>query len=290
MIDFFSKLLDTSDFPARWHCGNWTAFNGWLHIVSDGLIFVAYAAIPAALFVLLRTRRDVAFPAIGWLFVAFILSCGLTHAVEASIFWWPAYRLSGVMKAVTAGVSLVTAAALVHALPAAIALPGVKRANDQLQAAIERERLLHDKLSATHRELETRTSRLAMRERRMRDALGAAMACGVSWEIETNRIVSHLGFFEAMRAADVDWNNELDAWTTLVPAEDADELREAARRAAVAGEPFHHRMRLLGHEERWDVRLTARPEPHVAGQPAVMSGMFGLAPSGTSRGSSPPTF
>jgi hypothetical protein len=32
MFDFLSKLFDTSDFPARWHCGHWTVGHGWLHI------------------------------------------------------------------------------------------------------------------------------------------------------------------------------------------------------------------------------------------------------------------
>ncbi len=38
VVDFFKKLLDTSDFPPRWHCGNWTGFHGWLYIASDLLI------------------------------------------------------------------------------------------------------------------------------------------------------------------------------------------------------------------------------------------------------------
>jgi len=31
MLDFFRKLFDTSDFPARWNCGNWSSFHGFLH-------------------------------------------------------------------------------------------------------------------------------------------------------------------------------------------------------------------------------------------------------------------
>ena len=34
-------LLDTTGFPARWHCGRWSSELGWLHIVSDALIFLA---------------------------------------------------------------------------------------------------------------------------------------------------------------------------------------------------------------------------------------------------------
>ena len=33
---------------------------------------------------------------------AFILLCGATHLMEAIIFWWPAYRLAGVLKLMTA--------------------------------------------------------------------------------------------------------------------------------------------------------------------------------------------
>jgi hypothetical protein len=35
-------LFDTSDFPARWTCGQWSAVHGWTHILSDLAIFGAY--------------------------------------------------------------------------------------------------------------------------------------------------------------------------------------------------------------------------------------------------------
>ena len=51
------------------------------------------------------------------LFAVFILACGCVHLIEATIFWYPWYRFSGFMKAVTAIVSLCTVAALVPLLP-----------------------------------------------------------------------------------------------------------------------------------------------------------------------------
>jgi hypothetical protein len=42
------QLLDTSDFPERWHCGNWTPFHGWTHILSDFFVWLAYTSIPIA--------------------------------------------------------------------------------------------------------------------------------------------------------------------------------------------------------------------------------------------------
>lgn len=44
---FFENLFGTSDWPARWHCGKWSDFHGWLYVTSDLLIWGAYFAIPA---------------------------------------------------------------------------------------------------------------------------------------------------------------------------------------------------------------------------------------------------
>jgi PAS domain S-box-containing protein len=121
MSEFFAQLLDTSDFPARWHCGHWTANHGWLHVLSDLGIWSAYLAIPCILahFALHRPRP---FQALFLLFSAFILACGATHLMEALIFWWPAYRLAGAVKLVTAMVSWATVLALIRVAPRAFAL------------------------------------------------------------------------------------------------------------------------------------------------------------------------
>ncbi|MBP3956743.1 PAS domain S-box protein [Gemmata sp. G18] len=57
------------------------------------------------------------------LFTAFILVCGTTHLMEAVIFWWPAYRLAGLLKFVTAVISWVTVLALVKGTPQMLAMP-----------------------------------------------------------------------------------------------------------------------------------------------------------------------
>ncbi|MBI3118559.1 MAG: hybrid sensor histidine kinase/response regulator, partial [Candidatus Hydrogenedentes bacterium] len=137
MSDFFANLLDTSSFPARWSCGQWTTGHGYLHILSDFAIWGAYTAIPCVLAYFVLKRRDVPFPRIFWLFCLFIYSCGTTHLLEALIFWWPAYRLLGVVKLITAVVSWVTVIALIRAMPTAMRFPQMGQVNAELERANE---------------------------------------------------------------------------------------------------------------------------------------------------------
>jgi len=132
MIEFFRKLLDTSDFPARWYCGIWSDFLGWLHIVSDVAIGTAYIGIPLSLVYFARQRKDIVLPRIMYLFAAFIICCGLTHLIEAVIFWHPIYRISGLAKLLTAIVSWATFGVLIKNMPAMLKLPSIATTNQAL--------------------------------------------------------------------------------------------------------------------------------------------------------------
>ncbi len=84
-----------------------------------------------------RTYR---FPPVFWLFACFIFACGAGHLVEATIFWKPWYRFSGLLKMVTAVASWATVIALARALPSALHLPGLALINAQLRREIEERR------------------------------------------------------------------------------------------------------------------------------------------------------
>src|SRR5262245_16588192 len=132
MLESFSRLFDTSGFPARWNCGNWTREHGWLHITADLGVWSAYVAIPCVLAYFVIRKNDIPFRNIFWLFGAFILACGTTHLMEAIIFWWPAYRLAGVIKLLTAIVSWTTVISLIFVIPRALTL----RSPEDLQTEI----------------------------------------------------------------------------------------------------------------------------------------------------------
>lgn len=144
-MDFFRNLLNTEGFNERWYCGDWSAAHGYTHIAADVLIWGAYTAIPLVLAYFVSRRQDVPLTGLFWLFAAFIFACGTNHLVEAALFWWPAYRLSAVVKVVTAVVSWCTVLALIPATPKALALPGLAAVNADLEREIKaRQQTEHD--------------------------------------------------------------------------------------------------------------------------------------------------
>ncbi len=143
-------LFDTEGFTARWLSGRaWTGPLGWTHILADVFIWLAYMTIPVIIGLYMLRRRDVPFPGVGWLFVAFIFLCGTGHLIDAVMFWWPGYRLLAVVKVLTALVSIATVAALVPVLPKALALPGIARMNTQLAAEVDARRRAEGDLKRT---------------------------------------------------------------------------------------------------------------------------------------------
>ena len=112
MDDFFRNLLSTDGFVPRRACGLWSDGHVWLHTTSDLLIWLAYLSIPLILGYFLWSRRTaLPFRGLIALFAAFLFACGTTHLLDALMFVWPAYRLSGAVKAITAAVSWLTVAA-----------------------------------------------------------------------------------------------------------------------------------------------------------------------------------
>lgn len=139
------SLLRMRGLAPHGYCLLWDPALLWLHVVSDGIIALCYFSIPFALLVFLARRRDVEF---GWmiaLFVAFIMACGTTHLMSILVLWVPAYGIEGLIKALTAAASLLTAIAIWPLVPRLLALPSqrqLQQANDALRReADERTRI-----------------------------------------------------------------------------------------------------------------------------------------------------
>jgi two-component sensor histidine kinase len=143
-------LFSSDGFMPHGHCYLWNPALIGLHVISDGLITLAYLSIPFTLVYLARKRRDIPFNGMFFSFGMFIVACGATHAMEVLTLWTPWYWLSGTIKAITAVASITTAVLLVRILPKALAIP---RSSDLFEA--------HEKLRNANAVLESRTSELS---------------------------------------------------------------------------------------------------------------------------------
>lgn len=129
-----SYLLGIEDFPARWHCGRWTDWLGWIHISSDLLIWAAYFAIPIILLYFKGKRTDLPFSYIFPVFGAFILACGTNHLVEVVIFWYPIYRVSAMIKVFTALISWIAVIVLFDLVPKLLSYPSPEQLRQEVAA------------------------------------------------------------------------------------------------------------------------------------------------------------
>ncbi|MDJ0633060.1 MAG: PAS domain S-box protein [Xenococcaceae cyanobacterium MO_188.B29] len=134
-----NELTLIASFMPHGMCYLWKPWLMGLHLVSNGLIALAYFSIPITLIYILRKRKDVPFNTIFWLFAAFILFCGAGHSFDIWTLWHPNYWISVWIRLLTALVSLATAIALIIKIPEILTLPSptqMKEVNQQLQEKI----------------------------------------------------------------------------------------------------------------------------------------------------------
>ncbi len=132
MLDDLARwLFDPSGLIPHGSCLLWHPGLIWTNALSNLTIGVAYLTIPVALLVFARLRTDLAVKPLFGLFAAFILLCGAGHWLDLLTLWVPVYGVDGVVKAATAIVSLITAAAIWPAIRRARSLPS----SAQFQAA-----------------------------------------------------------------------------------------------------------------------------------------------------------
>lgn len=160
MTVMLHRLLEGIYMP-HGYCLLWEPWLIGLHAVSDVLTFAAYSAIPVAIWIFVSRRRDLEMKGLARLFAAFILWCGLTHLFGLITLWHPVYELQGVVKAITAGVSVTTAVMIFPLIPKALAVPSpreLKMVNSRLEGEIASHRRTLDELEQARAELERRVA------------------------------------------------------------------------------------------------------------------------------------
>jgi len=140
MFEWLEVIFSTDGFMPHGHCYLWKPELLVMHVLSDFAIFLSYAIIPISLVAFVKQRKDLPFSWVFLLFGFFIIACGLTHFLAVVTVWHPAYWVTGLVKAVTAVLSVLTAIALFPLLPKALALPSpsmLRAANEELIAQID---------------------------------------------------------------------------------------------------------------------------------------------------------
>jgi signal transduction histidine kinase len=104
----------------------------WLHILSDSTISLVCYLTLFFLVKIMRGRRDVPFNWVFYGFSAFMVACGTSHAIDVATLWHPLFWMSGMSKALTAGMALMSLSALVRYTPEILAMPS----HSELQKAV----------------------------------------------------------------------------------------------------------------------------------------------------------
>jgi signal transduction histidine kinase/DNA-binding NarL/FixJ family response regulator len=139
VIPYFEKLWNFQGYAPHGYCLLWQPELIWTHVIADAVIALAYFSIPVALVILVRKRGDIAFSWIFFCFAVFILACGATHILSIITLWWPIYGVQALVKALTAIVSVATAAVLWPLMPKLLAIPSptqLRLANEALAERI----------------------------------------------------------------------------------------------------------------------------------------------------------
>lgn len=178
-MGLWNWLLGPQGLTPHGFCLTWAPGLLWLHAGADAVIGLAYFSIPLALVWLGRLRPDVKHYWIVYLFGAFILACGTTHFMSILTLWVPAYGIEGLIKLVTAGLSVATAVILWPLVPRLAGLPSatdLAKTNSTLASKIAEQEETARLLRESEAEIRIAKAHLEDRVAERTAALSAALA------------------------------------------------------------------------------------------------------------------
>jgi PAS domain S-box-containing protein len=237
IVNFIQDLFSPAGFMARWVCGQWTPFHGWLYILSSLAIWLAYFTIPALLFLLLRKKKDLSFGSIFWLFIIFIFACGLTHLADSIMFWVPAYRISALLLFFTAIVSWLTVIRLYRILPELLAL----QTPAQVQAVLQKQ-------------FDEMTLAVQQNEERWQLALAGNKLGVWDWNLAEKEIFYSPRWKEVLGYEKQDLKNQFEEWEQRIHPEDKDQVLAAFTQHLSGQTPAYkseHRLRGKKGNYKW---------------------------------------
>ena len=210
-------------------------------------MWTAYLAIPVVLVSFAWKRRnELPFSSLFWLFGLFIIACGTTHLMDIILFYNPLYRLSGLIKLITAAASWGTVVALLRVVPRALTL----QTPEALQNEIKERRRAEDEFRVLNAELETRVQARTAELQAINDRFSAIVSSSVHiiWTRDTNGdFVSPQPSWGAFTGQSFD---ELKGrgWLSAIHSGDRQRVAERWRSAIESGEIYEVEYRLRRHD------------------------------------------
>lgn len=168
MLDSLTDLFNSDNFMPHGHCFLWEPQILWLHVVSDAIIGAAYFSIPLALLFFIRKRKDVPFHHLFILFGLFIVLCGTTHLFSIWVLWKPDYGPEGIVKALTALASAVTAVITWRIIPIALTLPSPSQLEEMNFRLKETNLKIEQEVAMRTAELKQANTKLQISENKLR--------------------------------------------------------------------------------------------------------------------------
>lgn len=186
------QSLPSSQFMPHGMCFLWDSQLLWLHVMADAMLALSYSSIPIALayFSIKGSKaplfadrgRTLPFKILLAMLVIMFVGCGLTHAMGIWSIWFPDYYVSGILKFVAGGISIVTAALLWPMVRKVVTLPNLyslQEANlalkleiEQRQAVEQELRILTEELTKSNRQLTKANQYMTGRELKMIELKG----------------------------------------------------------------------------------------------------------------------
>jgi C4-dicarboxylate-specific signal transduction histidine kinase len=265
MFSNFWSLFSSAEYAPHGICLLWQPQLMALHASSDAAVAIAYYSIPFALMYFVWKRTDLAFPGLFMLFSAFILACGTTHLMSIVTLWRPDYWLEGIVKAVTAIVSVISAFVMWRAMPQALGLPStsqLEEANESLGHEIAERKRAQAALDEMNSELEGRVasrtfelheeirerkrSEYALRQSEMylAEAQRLSHTGSFGWRVEDDEIIWSE---ETFRIFDHDSSTSptLDFVLQRIHPDDRSSVEQFLERARIEAKDWRYEHRLL---------------------------------------------
>ncbi|MEA5516157.1 PAS domain S-box protein [Nodularia sp. UHCC 0506] len=178
------------------------------------------------------------------MFSTFIVACGTTHIMDVWTLWYPTYWLSGLIKAITAFVSVLTAIELFSLIPKALALPSHARRLKAANCQLAKEIAIRKHTEEVLRETEERWE-LALRGNN--DGIW-------DWNVKTNEVFLSTRWKEMLGYEEHEISNNLNERIARVHPDDLDTVIKAIENHFSKITPFYineHRVLCKNGTYKW---------------------------------------